>query len=73
VVKVLASVIERDGAVDVGATLLDPLAYALRDAELRVSGRRAATAADVAGLGSTWAKRLGIPERRTAWMLTAQR
>jgi hypothetical protein len=65
--------IERDGAADVGPALLDPLAHALRDAGLRVTDRRAATAADVASLGSSWAKRLGIPERRAAWTLTARR
>jgi hypothetical protein len=71
---VLASIIERDGvAQDVGAALLDPFAHALRDAGLRVTGKRAATAADVAELGSRWARRLGIPERRPAWRLTARR
>jgi hypothetical protein len=66
--------IERDGvAPDVGAALLDPLAHALRDAGLRVTSKRAATAGDIADLGSTWAKRLGIPARRPAWRLTARR
>lgn len=30
---------------------------------------RAATAADVARLGSSWARRLGVPDRRPAWLL----
>jgi hypothetical protein len=71
---VLASIIERDGVTrDVGAALLDPFAHALCDAGLRMTSKRAATATDIAELGSTWAKRLGIPERRPAWRLTARR
>ena len=34
---------------------------------------RAVTQADVDASGSTWAKRLGIPRRRTAWLLRAER
>jgi hypothetical protein len=54
------------------AALLEPLAHAFRAAGLEVTEHRPATAADVAALGSTWAKRLGIPERRPAWLLTAR-
>jgi len=32
----------------------------------------AASAVDVRDLGSSWAKRLGIPTRRPAWWLTAR-
>jgi hypothetical protein len=78
VVRVLASVVERDAAAlglgDVrGAAFLDPFERALRSAGLDVTHRREATVADVVDLGSSWAKRLGIPERRPAWILTARR
>jgi hypothetical protein len=68
--------VERDAPAlgvrpDCGSALLDPLAHALRDAGLDVTDHRPATAADVAALGSSWAKRLGVPERRPAWMLVA--
>ena len=76
----LASVTERDVAAlgpgvepARGAELLTPLAEALGCAGLRVRSCRSATVADVADLGSTWAKRLGIPSRRTAWLLEAVR
>jgi hypothetical protein len=36
---------------------------------LRCRELRPATASDVANLGSTWAKRLGIPARRPAWVI----
>ena len=54
-----------------GAALLDPFAGALEAAGLGVVDRHVATAADVADLGSSWAKRLGIPTRRPAWSLAA--
>ena len=38
-----------------------------------VVDHRAATAADVVALGSSWAKRVGIPARRPAWLLTARK
>ena len=37
---------------------------------LRVDEVAPVTDADVMGLGSSWAKRLGIPGRRSAWRLT---
>ncbi|MDQ6674949.1 MAG: hypothetical protein M3069_30140 [Chloroflexota bacterium] len=51
--------------------LLDAFAAALQQAGLRVAARREVTPADVAELGSSWAKRLGIPHRRAAWWLCA--
>jgi hypothetical protein len=77
-VRVLVSVLERDAAAlgvahGIGAALLDPLEWALREAGPYVTERRPATAADVVALGSAWAKRLGIPERRPAWWLTARK
>jgi hypothetical protein len=77
-VRVVVSVVDRDAAAlgichDFGPDLLDPLACALEQAGLCFTDCRQATAADVAALGSTWAKRLGIPTRRPAWLLTAQK
>jgi hypothetical protein len=54
-----------------GAALLDRFAGALEEAGLRIVDRQVATAADVDHLGSSWAKRLGIPMRRPAWSLAA--
>jgi hypothetical protein len=56
-----------------GGTLLAPLACALAEVGLCVTECRQATAADLVDLGSSWAKRLGIPERRPAWWLAARR
>jgi hypothetical protein len=72
----MVSLVERDapalrGHVDRGGALLEPLAGAFQAAGLSVTAWRAATAVDVADLGSSWAKRLGIPARRPAWLLTA--
>ena len=58
-----------------GLVALDgPAAEALAEAYARAGfvARTIApvTAADVAGLGSSWARRLGIPTRRSAWRLT---
>jgi hypothetical protein len=71
-VHILASLVEPDGVQQAGgAALLEPLQLALREAGLARTCLRQATIADVVGLGSSWAKRLGIPERRPAWFLTA--
>ena len=56
-----------------GSALLTPFAHALRDAGLQVTVRREATAADVTATGSPWARRLGIPRDRQAWLLRARR
>ena len=74
----LASVMARDAPLlarwhDCGPALLDPLERSLEAAGLKVTHRHAATAADLVDLGSSWAKRLGIPERRAAWSLTAMK
>jgi hypothetical protein len=53
--------------------LVEPFACALRAAGVRVIERRAATAADMADLGSSWARRLGVPARRPAFVLSAVR
>jgi hypothetical protein len=77
-VCVLVSVIERDlPALGLrsrpGADCLTPFARAVQIAGLRVGESRAVRCDDVAELGSSWAKRLGIPERRPAWLLRADK
>jgi hypothetical protein len=70
----VASLTERDGLLAPDSErLLRPFAEALLAAGLERVACRAVTAADVAALDSTWAKRLGIPARRPAWLLTARR
>jgi hypothetical protein len=71
----VASVTERDGLTPSpgDGALLRPFAQALLEAGLERIACRAVTAADVAALDSTWAKRLGIPARRPATLLTARR
>jgi len=54
------------------ARAADALADAYARAGLRPLGVAALTAADVAGLGSSWARRLGIPDHRAAWRLVLQ-
>ena len=53
--------------------IFDPFKRALSEARLEVEECRAALATDVEQLGSAWAKRLGIPRRRAAWLLRARR
>ena len=70
---VLASLVERDGVEQAGnRAVLEPLAQTLREAGLYTTRLSQATNADVVGLGSSWAKRLGIPQRRPAWVLGAR-
>lgn len=76
VARVVLSVVPSDHLP--GLPLLDPpaaraLAERYAAAGLPVRGLRSLTTDDVAGLGSTWAKRLGIPERRPAWSIEAGR
>src|SRR5438094_3891472 len=71
---ILASLVERDGMREVGgAALLMPMERTLREASLSRTRLHHAANADVVGLGSSWAKRLGIPNRRPAWSLSACR
>ena len=67
----LVSLTERDHVQHEGEPLAR-FACALREAGLRVH-TRAAQEDDVTQLGSSWAKRLGIPSRRPAVMLVAER
>lgn len=70
--ELLLSVGPRDRAT--GISELDGSAIALlagrfEECGLYATAARPATAADVALLSSSWAKRLGIPDRRQAWLL----
>ena len=67
----LVSAEPRDGLAVTGTAVLERLAAGLRDEGLTVKCR-AATSTDVRELGSTWARRLGIPEQRSAWLLEAR-
>ena len=75
--RTMISITERDVPAvdrphhDPGGGALTRFADALLDADLCVDAWREATAAEVAELDSTWAKRLDIPQRRPAWMLLA--
>ena len=67
------SVTDRDGA-DLHGFVTNPLnalEHALRGAGLQVGTPRIATHEDVEHLASSWARRLGIPRNREAWVLTA--
>jgi 16S rRNA (adenine(1408)-N(1))-methyltransferase len=48
---------------------LDGLLAAYGRVGLRMVERRAAEASDVERLSSAWGRRLGVPERRSAWLL----
>jgi 16S rRNA (adenine(1408)-N(1))-methyltransferase len=74
--RLLVSVTDRDLAA--GAQVLEgegtgPLATAYASAGFTPVECRPATVADVEETGSTWAKRLGIPLGREAWLLVARR
>lgn len=76
VFRLLLSVTERDlaaGATPLDDTAMVDLAVAYGSAGFDCIEVRQATAADVDESGSTWAKRLGIPSRRPAWLLVAHR
>jgi 16S rRNA (adenine(1408)-N(1))-methyltransferase len=69
---IMLSVTSREGAA--GLEPLDDhaareLASAYEACGLRVYAVRRATREDVDRLGSSWARRLGVPERREAWLL----
>lgn len=73
-VEMLLSVVSRDALP--GTAALDhatfmTFAARYRDAGWLVLDAREATPADVACSGSSWARRLGIPARRSAWVLRA--
>ena len=69
--RVLVSVTERDHLGIDGPGGLGPFAITLGEVGLCTATWRQATEKDVEALGSSWAKRLGIPRRRPAWLLVA--
>ena len=73
--RIVVSLIERDRVRHAGqaASLLDPCRSALCQAGLEAVTIREVTPADVACLGSSWAKRLGVPTRRPAWLLVGRK
>jgi hypothetical protein len=64
-------VTERDH-LEVNGQPLERFAVALCEAGLSIEACREATTADVEALGSTWAKRLGVPRQRPAFVLVAR-
>jgi hypothetical protein len=75
-VRVLVSLVERDrAAVSAQYGAGDPLTAfgrVLSEVGLDTRACRLATPLEVADLGSSWAKRLGVPGRRPAWQLVAR-
>jgi 16S rRNA (adenine(1408)-N(1))-methyltransferase len=75
-IEILLSATERDAAT-AGVTLGDAadgarLAARLESAGLRSVQVRTASESDVNRLSSGWGRRLGIPARRQAWLLSAR-
>jgi hypothetical protein len=68
----MVSLTERDGLAATGEQALWGFARRATEAGLTVEELRPVTAEDVEQLGSSWAKRLGIPRRRPAWLLHAK-
>jgi 16S rRNA (adenine(1408)-N(1))-methyltransferase len=76
VLSLLLSSTQRDSAA--GGVVLDgrvaaALAGAYEEAGLVPVECRPATRTDMERLGSSWARRLGIPERRAAWLILLRR
>lgn len=75
VLRALVSVTPTDrvpGTLTLDEARVGRLVDCLTAAGWRVREARAATAADVVATGSSWAKRLGVPTRRPAWVLDLQ-
>jgi 16S rRNA (adenine(1408)-N(1))-methyltransferase len=72
--RLLLSVTARDGAPprELDERAATDLAHRYEAAGWCVTEDRPATTADVSESGSSWARRLGIPARRTAWVLRAR-
>lgn len=67
----MGSLAERDGFGSCGEPLAR-FATALARLAFVIDEYRPVTVEDVEQLGSSWAKRLGIPHRRPAWLLNAK-
>ncbi len=75
-VRLLLSLVHRDGSLGrppLSEGQVRRLAADLAVDRLTIREVRAATSEDVAATGSSWAKRLGIPSRRAAWLVELQR
>ena len=73
--RVLVSIEDRDRAAigaSVGDPGLDTFAASLGAVGLEVVERRDVTAEDMTAIRSSWARRLGIPSRRSARLLVAR-
>lgn len=73
--RLMVSVAQRDGIAGVStfdAAALEVLACRYAAAGYRVRDARPAATADVVASRSSWAKRLGIPERRPAFVMSVQ-
>lgn len=71
-IEMLLSAVATDPATagfTLGRATAAELAFAYSNLGLQVVDRRAAEGSDVARLSSGWGGRLGIPERRPAWVL----
>jgi hypothetical protein len=72
VLQLVVSVTERDGLALTGSMALSAFAETVCATGMEVEHSREVTASDVQALSSAWAKRLGIPWRRPAWLLRAR-
>jgi len=76
VFELTLSLVERDQATQAGTldeTSMSAVAAVYAASGFGGVGVHAVTRADVQASGSTWAKRLGIPHHRSAWMLQGRR
>ncbi len=75
-VRLLISVTDRDGGLGHAALAdaeVERLAARLAGDRCAVREVRQATLEDILAAGSSWAKRLGIPHRRPAWIIELER
>jgi hypothetical protein len=72
--RVLLSVAPRDGMpiAQLDARSVAELVHGYETTGWSVTEARRARAADISTIGSSWARRLGIPVRREAWLLHAR-
>ncbi|CAN5778772.1 N/A [soil metagenome] len=75
-VRLLMSLVDRDGGLGrppLSEGQVRRLAADLAVDRLTIREVRAATSEDVSATGSSWAKRLGVPSRRPAWLVELER
>lgn len=76
VITALVSLTDRERALGLPVPRsidLPALTAAYRELALELGAWRPATASEVEAAHSSWAKRLGVPERRPAWLLRLER